>query len=55
VSRAAMTWGWLAQTFRSWRIVGVRASGDAARQEVVVTLVRRGGGRGESPGAEVGR
>lgn len=41
---AALSWGWLAQAFRNWRIVAIRGSGTGDRQEVVVTLVRRRGG-----------
>ncbi|WP_288019024.1 hypothetical protein [Tepidiforma sp.] len=49
------SWGWLAATYAGWRIVGSAPPATPHRQELVVTLVRRGGGRGESPGAEVGR
>lgn len=41
---ADLSWRWLEELFEAWRIVGIRASGDARRQEVTVTLARRPSG-----------
>lgn len=51
---AEMSWRWLEELFGGWRIVGIRSSGDARRQEVTVTLARRGAGRDQHRRVEDG-
>jgi hypothetical protein len=47
----SIDWGWLAVMYAGWRIEGLRAIGSRDRQELMLTLVRRRGGRARGAGA----